>query len=301
MCVPLLPSRWSSQKLASVASMGRILLQHFLSVSTKDHTISGCLRHPPPPPTHTPQPPLISHTAGRAKVQAVDKQLIERDVLLWDIKERLCRAQDLMKQLYDAGHRAISFEVGGWVWLKLHHHHASEITKKSTGKLAPKFYGPFQVEEHIGSLSYHLALPPQTHIHNVFHMLFLKEVCRHATRKTSAAATYQTRSSSSSSTQGCSHSTQSGCMSTFGPVVGHSPADATWEYLSDFWTVLYSSLRTRCFVGSVIDAFVDIHISIGARIYPNSWVKRVMPQLLMVREISLNIGDWLDMLDSRTI
>jgi hypothetical protein len=118
--------------------MGRILLQHFLSVSTKDHTISGCLRHPPPPPTHTPQPPLISHTAGRAKVQAVDKQLIERDVLLWDIKERLCRAQDLMKQLYDAGHRAISFEVGGWVWLKLHHHHASEITKKSTGKLAPK-------------------------------------------------------------------------------------------------------------------------------------------------------------------
>jgi hypothetical protein len=122
-----------------------------------------------------PQPPLISHTAGRAKVQAVDKQLIERDVSLWDIKERLCRAQDLMKQLYDAGHRAFSFEVGGWVWLKLHHHHASEITKKSTGKLAPKFYGPFQVEERIGSLTYHLALPPQTHTHNVFHVLFLKK------------------------------------------------------------------------------------------------------------------------------
>jgi hypothetical protein len=57
----------------------------------------------------------------------------------------------------------------------------------------------------------------------------------------------------------------------------------------------------RCFLGSVIDAFVDIHISIGAQIYPNSWLKRGMPQLLMVREISLNIGDWLDMLDSRTI
>jgi hypothetical protein len=79
----------------------------------------------------------------------------------------------------------------GWEWIGFF----------AISRPTPKFYGPFQVEERIGSLSYHLALPPQTHIHNVFHMLFLKEVCGHATRKTSAAATYQTRSSSSSSTR----------------------------------------------------------------------------------------------------
>jgi hypothetical protein len=43
-----------------------------------------------------------------------------------------------------------------------------------------------------------------------------------------------------------------------------------------------------------------VRVSIGAQRYPNSQQKRVMRQLLMVREISLNIEDWLDMLGGRT-
>jgi hypothetical protein len=122
-----------------------------------------------------PPPPLISYTAGRVKVQALDRQLVDWDVFIQEIRERLRHAQDLMKQHYDVGHRDISFEVGEWVWLKLHHRQATAITDKTAGKLAPKFYGPFQVEERISDLSYRLALPARSQIHNVFHVLFLKK------------------------------------------------------------------------------------------------------------------------------
>jgi hypothetical protein len=51
--------------------------------------------------------PLISYTAGHAKVQALDRQFVDRVVFIQEIRERLRHAQDLMKQHYDAGHRDI--------------------------------------------------------------------------------------------------------------------------------------------------------------------------------------------------
>jgi hypothetical protein len=49
------------------------------------------------------------------------------------------------------------------------------LTYQAHGKVAPKFYGPFQVLEHNGVVAYKLALPPHTRIRNVFHMVFLKK------------------------------------------------------------------------------------------------------------------------------
>jgi hypothetical protein len=65
--------------------------------------------------------------------------------------------------------------VGDWVWLRLHHRIAATLTDKAKGKLAPKFYGSFKVLERIGALAYRLELPPQSCIHNVFHVVFLKK------------------------------------------------------------------------------------------------------------------------------
>jgi hypothetical protein len=44
-----------------------------------------------------PPPPLISYTASCAKVQALERQLVGRDVFLQEIRERLRHAHDLMK------------------------------------------------------------------------------------------------------------------------------------------------------------------------------------------------------------
>ena len=43
------------------------------------------------------------------------------------------------------------------------------------GKLSPRYMGPFEVLERIGTLAYRLALPPNlSHVHNVFHVSMLR-------------------------------------------------------------------------------------------------------------------------------
>ena len=45
----------------------------------------------------------------------------------------------------------------------------------SRHKLLPKFIGPYDVVECVGKVSYRLALPLTTRIHNVFHVSLLRK------------------------------------------------------------------------------------------------------------------------------
>jgi hypothetical protein len=120
-------------------------------------------------------PALIPHQAGSARVQALDRQLMGRDAFLEEIRERLLHSQDAMKRQYDAGHRFVEFQVGDWVWLRLHQRLANAITDKAAGKLAPRYCGPYKIQERVGKLAYRLELPPRARIHCVFHVVFLKK------------------------------------------------------------------------------------------------------------------------------
>ena len=45
-----------------------------------------------------------------------------------------------------------------------------------SGKLSPRFIGPFEIFERIGEAAYRLALPPQlSGVHNVFHVSMLRK------------------------------------------------------------------------------------------------------------------------------
>jgi hypothetical protein len=61
------------------------------------------------------------------------------------------------------------------VWLRLNHRAASSVRPDDQYKLSPKYFGPYEVIERIGKVSYRLQVPPQTRIHNVFHVVFLKK------------------------------------------------------------------------------------------------------------------------------
>jgi hypothetical protein len=99
----------------------------------------------------------------------------DRDEFLAEIKERLMQSKQLMKRAHDKQHRDIEFAVGDWVWLRLSHWPAASVRPAGAGKLSAKYFGPYQIMDKVGSMSYRLQLPAHAKIHNVFHVVFLKK------------------------------------------------------------------------------------------------------------------------------
>ena len=91
------------------------------------------------------------------------------------IKEILKAAQSRQKRYVDNRRRDLEFEVGDHVFLKVSPM-KSIMRFGRKGKLSPRFVGPFEVLEKVGTLAYKVALPLSlSKIHNVFHVSTLRK------------------------------------------------------------------------------------------------------------------------------
>ena len=69
----------------------------------------------------------------------------------------------------------VTFSVGDSVFLRVHSR-KSPIHYGKGSKLAPHFFGPFEIFKRIGAIAYRLALPPSLLcIHDVFHVSVLRQ------------------------------------------------------------------------------------------------------------------------------
>ena len=91
------------------------------------------------------------------------------------IRQRLLTAQSRQKSYTDVRRRPLEFEVGDHVFLKV-------MLKRGVvrfgkrGKLSPRFIGPFEILERVGTVTYRLALPPSmSGVHEVFHVFMLRK------------------------------------------------------------------------------------------------------------------------------
>ena len=91
------------------------------------------------------------------------------------ILQRLLTTQSRQKSYADVRRRPLEFEVEDHVFLKVMPKRGV-VRFGKRGKLSPRFIGPFEILERIGTVAYRLALPPSmSGVHKVFHVSMLQK------------------------------------------------------------------------------------------------------------------------------
>ncbi|KZV24108.1 Retrotransposon protein, Ty3-gypsy subclass, partial [Dorcoceras hygrometricum] len=95
------------------------------------------------------------------------------------VKERMKTSQSRQKRYANNRRRELSFDVGDHVFLKVAQMKGVMCFGKK-GKLSPRYIGPYESLDKVGTLSYRLALPPHLSlVHNVFHASPLRKYVPH--------------------------------------------------------------------------------------------------------------------------
>lgn len=101
--------------------------------------------------------------------------LAERQDMTQLVRHHLLRAQQRMKAQADRNRSERHFEVGDWVYFKLHPYIQRSVATRMNQKLSLHYYGPYKIIGKVGKVSYRLELPESSKIHSVVHVSLLKE------------------------------------------------------------------------------------------------------------------------------
>ncbi|GJS44926.1 reverse transcriptase domain-containing protein [Tanacetum coccineum] len=108
------------------------------------------------------------HLIGPELVQETTKKISQ-------IKDRLKAARDRQKSYADKRRKPLEFSVGDYVLLKVSPW-KGVVRFGKKGKLAPRFVGPFEIIEKVGTVAYRLDLPEELNgVHDTFHVSNLKK------------------------------------------------------------------------------------------------------------------------------
>lgn len=121
-----------------------------------------------PPSLHLP------YMAGDFEVEEVDRRLITREFKFQLLNYHLARAQQRMIDQANKHRTDMQFKEGDWVYVKIQLYRQLTMSQHHFNKLSAKYYGPYMVEQKVGSVEYKLVLPTELMLHPTFHVSLLK-------------------------------------------------------------------------------------------------------------------------------
>ena len=122
---------------------------------------------------YQPRSPVTVGLANE-RIQSVKDFLSDHMDMLQLAHQNIRQAQDRFKKFADVKRRMVTFDEGDQVLLRV----SKKLQSLSTGKvpkLSPKYYGPFTILKHIGTVAYKLALPKGSQVHPIFHVSCLRK------------------------------------------------------------------------------------------------------------------------------
>ncbi|GJS86373.1 putative reverse transcriptase domain-containing protein, partial [Tanacetum coccineum] len=119
--------------------------------------------------------PVCWAEVGEAQLTGPDL-IQETTEKIIQIKQRIQAARDRQKSYADLKRKPMEFQVGDRVMLKVSPW-KGVVRFGKRGKLNPRYVGPFEVLEKVGSVAYKLELPQElSRVHNTFHVSNLKKI-----------------------------------------------------------------------------------------------------------------------------
>lgn len=151
----------TSMILVQVPSPRQILVQFFLPFGHQHQPFRALYCRD--------QPSLLDYVQGSTTIHSLEESMLHRQNMLDQLKITLVRTRQSMATT--ANKTMINhtfFFYDGWVFLRICHYHQQFVAQRTSNKLAKCFFGPFKVLHHVGSVAYHLDLPPESQSHPIF-------------------------------------------------------------------------------------------------------------------------------------